>query len=362
MNEFGRGFSSRIVGPSGSGAVGVMILGDAPGRPEDAQGIPFSPAAPAGSVLERAIRRLGMSREQFVLHNVVPSCPPAQYLNKLGEPIVEHSPWEHEAVEWGRSFLEDVIARYRPRAILALGNVATRATTGLAGEKLGVGSLTGFVLPSRYAPTLPCFHPSYLRRGKMSHMGVLMRAIKMAVRVAREGAQAVEPPVEHPPAGYIMTPTEAIALEFEREAREARYIAYDIETPYSTTEDSAEEAEGEHAIKSIQFSASPNSGIFFPWREPFIEISRRILAGDRAKLGWNNWRFDDPVLRANGVVIGGQAHDLMWAWHHNQPDLPRGLQFAAAQQGWPWPWKHLAMASPQFYGIVDVDVLSWMVA
>lgn len=52
----------------------------------------------------------------------------------------------------------------------------------------------------------------------------------------------------------------------------------------------------------------------------------------------------------------------MWAWHHLQPDLPRGLQFAAAQMGWPWPWKHLAVASPAFYGIVDVDVLQWMVS
>ena len=184
---------------------------------------------------------------------------------------------------------------------------------------------------------------------------------RTALRVARTGEQAVEPPVEHPPEGYIMTPTEAQAEEFANESENARFIAYDIETPYSTAEDSAEEAEGAQTIKSIQFSLSPKTGIFFPWREPFLDIARRCLGTTRPKLSWNGWRFDDPIIRANGISINGESHDLMWSWHHLQPDLPRGLQFVAAQCGWPFAWKHLAVANPQFYGIVDVDVLQFLV-
>jgi uracil-DNA glycosylase family 4 len=330
------------------------MLGEAPGESEDEQGQPFWPGAPAGSVLERAIRRMGMSREQFVLANTVPYRPPKNFL--------EGAKYEHEAVEGCRPLLEETLERFRPGCVLTLGNVATRTMTGLAGDKLGVGSLTGFVMPSRYdIPVVPCFHPSYLRRGKMSHFGVLLRAIRLAITVAREKRQPVIPPVDAPPPGYILYPTEEVANVFAEQCIGARYIAYDIETPYSTTEDSAEEAEGEQVIKSCQFSVAKESGIFLPWRSPFIDIARRILGSGVAKLGWNVWRFDNPILESQGCAIGGEVHDLMWAWHHLQPDLPRGLQFAAAQSGWPWPWKHLSDSNPQFYGIVDVDVLHYLV-
>ena len=352
--SFGHGFSSHIVEPYGTGALQVAVVGEAPGQEEDDNGQPFWPGAQAGSVLERAIRRSGYYREQFVIANVVPSRPPNNHL--------EGARYEAEAIEWGRPQLDETIRRFRPRVILALGNVATRALTGLVGPKLGVSSLTGFVLPSRYdgVSVIPCFHPSYLRRGKMSHFGILLRALKLAIAVARANTQPVTPTPDAPPSGYIMYPTEEQANDYVNQASSAEWLAYDIETPYSTAEDSAEEADGAHTIKSIQFSSARGTGIFFPWREPYISPARRLLSSSVAKLGWNNWRFDDPVLRANSCHIDGESHDLMWAWHHLQPDLPRGLQFAAAQMGWPWPWKHLAMAKEQFYGIVDCDALQYL--
>lgn len=338
--------------PEGSGANGVLLLGEAMGEQEVDDSLPFRPHAPAGSVLERGIRRLGMNRESFVVWNVVPVRPPNNWL--------EGAPWEHDAVEWGRPMLETVIDRFKPRAIVALGSVATRAVTGLAGDKLGISQLTGFILPTRYnIPCIPTFHPSYLRRGKMSHLGVMMNVIRKAVIVARDRIQAINPPVDAPPPGYLLYPTRDTAYNFLEQARSAQRIAYDIETPYSTAEEEAEEHAGN--ILSIQFSLAPKTGIFLPWRSPFIDVAREVLALQIPKLSWNGWRFDDPTLRAEGLSINSDNHDLMWAWHHLNPDIPRGLQFAAAQLGWPWPWKHLDRANPQFYGIVDVDVLQWMV-
>jgi hypothetical protein len=197
-----------------------------------------------------------------------------------------------------------------------------------------------------------------------------MRCLRLALLVARERRQPCIPDYEHPPAGYITMPSEAQAEEFAREAEQHEgYLAYDIETMFSTNEEDAEERPD--AIRSIQFSLRPNSGIYLPWRDPFSSLAKRILRTRVPKIGWNNWRFDDPLLRNNGCVLEGQILDLMWAWHHSQPDLPRGLQFACAMQGpsiytpshsWHWPWKHLDAASPAFYGIVDVDVLQWLVS
>jgi hypothetical protein len=114
---------------------------------------------------------------------------------------------------------------------------------------------------------------------------------------------------------------------------------------------------------------STQTQIFMPWREPFISIAKRALRLGGRKIGWNNYRFDDPILRTAGCEINGEIHDGMWLWHHSQPDLPRGLQFSAAHQGpaitqpthsWKFPWKHLSGAYEQFYGIVDCDVIQFM--
>lgn len=351
--------------PEGLCTGGVLILGEALGEDEVADGCkPFRPHAQAGSVLERAIRRIACTRDMFVLYNAVPTHPPKNY---IAQEI------EREAIAWGHPYVRDVVRKYRPRCILALGNTAIHASTGLAGRHLGVSHLCGYLLPSidlEEVPVVPCFHPSYLRRGKMSHFGVLMRCLRLALLVAREGRKPHQFDWEHPPAGYIVRPTEEEANEFAREAeRHSAYVAYDIETMYSTDEEDAEERPD--AIRSIQFSLRPASGIYMPWRARYIDAAKRVLASNRDKINWNGWRFDDPLLKQNGCVIGGRVIDLMWAWHHYQPDLPRGLQFACAMQGpniyspthsWPAPWKHLDAAAPAFYGIMDTDCLQWLVS
>jgi uracil-DNA glycosylase family 4 len=334
-----------ILHPEGTGSLGVLILGDHMTAEDVKDGLPFRPASAAGSVLERAIRRGGFYRDQFILWNVIPTSPANDW-------------FPPESVEWGRPYLEEIISKYKPKAILALGDVATSAVTGLAGPKLGVNYLTGFVLPSHYGiPVVPCFHPADLRKGKMTRLGVLIRSLKLAV----EAASGKEAPftADESPAKYKMHPTEEEAGEFFYAAKHcAEYLAYDIETPMSDDEDEAEEHEGD--IISIQFSAAEGTGIYLPWRKPFIEISKAILSLPTPKLSWNGWKFDEPRLARHGVKVEGENHDLQWAWHHLQPDLPRKLQFAAAQMGWRFPWKHLGRANPQFYGIVDVDVLQWL--
>ena len=360
--------NARGVGKSeGTGANGVLILGESLGSDEvEDGGLPYRPHAQAGSVLERAITRIGTRREQYVVFNAVPTQPPG---NKIAG-----TKWESAAIEWGREYVEEIIDRYKPRCILATGAIPIRAASGLCGDKLSVSHLAGYVVPGVkdwYPPVVCTFHPSYLRRGAMSHMSVLMRTLRLAIDVARTGRKAILPPTDNPPAGYILHPTEEQARECLYQVQhqpEKGWLAYDIETHYSTDEEDAEEHAGD--IKSIQFSLTPETGIFMPWREPYIQIAKQALSSNGRKINWNGWRFDDPTLRVNGCEINGQIIDLMWAWHHWQPDLPRKLQFAAAMQGpriatpshsWGYPWKHIDRVNPPFYGIVDVDVLQWIV-
>jgi uracil-DNA glycosylase family 4 len=365
--------------PEGTSALRVLILGDCCDESDAYAGKAFAEYGRAGSLLERAIRRCGYDRQQFVLHNVVPTQPPN---NKL-----EGAPYEHVAVEWGRPTLERVIHDYAPSAILALGGVALRATTGMCGEYRSVSHLQNWVLPSRWpgVAVVPALHPAFIRSGHLPFFSVLMHDLKLSIAVASTadgGASKFFSPVlwrdtiwrqsesscnlDRPaiPAGYICYPNEGAALDFlhDLEGCPERLVAFDIETPRSASVGETDSDElAETQILSIQFSHSPGTGIFFPWREPYIEVAKAILALKNPKVGANSWRFDAPMLAAHGCRLNGASHDVRWAFGALQPDLKAGLQFIASfycagRPGW-GPWKHQHGAMPEWYGIKDVDAV-----
>lgn len=377
-----RGFSQ----PEGTGALRVLILGEALGDAEVIDGLPFRPYAPAGSLLERAIARAGFSREQFVLWNVVPVQPPRNHL--------EGAAYEAAAIAWGEQYLRKVMDDYQPGVILALGNIPLRTTTGMCGEYRTISALQNWVVPAlaRWGgvPVIPSLHPAFLRRGALPLFSVLVHNIRLAAAVAStpvHQVSAFHSPVlwrdfiwhgqaspcgfAHPsvPAGYICYPTESTAFDYLRSVEEhpGCLIAYDIETPRSGEASETESDElVDTEILSVQFSIEPGTGIFLPWREGYREVAKAILALPNPKAGANNWRFDDPMLEAHGCRLNGVRHDLRWTFQHLQPDLRAGLQFIASfycagKPGWA-PWKHQHDVMPQFYGIRDVDAVQEILA
>lgn len=366
--------SEGFAAPEGTCANGVLILGEALGEAEAHDSLPFRPYAQSGAVLQRALNKCGFRREQFLIHNVVPVRPPNNWL--------EGAPWEHKAVAWGTDKLREVIHEYKPRCVLALGNIPTRAATALVGDHLSVSYIRGYVLPGVLVgvPVVASFHPAFLRRGAMGLLSVLMHDIKLAVAVANTEMGATTKffspvvwrdfeytarPIPDPmnpivPAGYVTHATEADAWAFYNEARAnpERLIAYDIETPRSTqaTEDESDEL-ADTVILSIQFSIRRGTGIFMPWRDPFTTIATRILSLPNPKGGANTWRFDDPLLAAHNAPVAGKRHDVRWMWHHLQPDLKGSLQFISSFYGMSAPWKNLHQSHSGYYGIADVDAV-----
>lgn len=124
-----------------------MIVGEAPGREEVSAGRPF--VGRSGRLLETALRSLGVAREEVYITNVVKDLP-------LDSEDKIRRPYPEEVEDW-RTFLEREIANTAPAAVLALGETAAHALTGLKGT-IPWGSRIGNVYVA--------WHPAYvLRRG-----------------------------------------------------------------------------------------------------------------------------------------------------------------------------------------------------
>jgi uracil-DNA glycosylase family 4 len=337
----------------GHGTNGVTCIGEALGATEDAEGLPFRPTAQAGSLLERAFKRLGYSRDQFRINNLVRCRPPHDHL--------AGAPYEDEVIHHCRPFLDEELSTFKPRCIVALGGTAARELTGLAGTKQGVSYIRGYpipcILPSALGvPVIPTFHPSFLRQGKPQYFGVLCHDLQRAVQIARAGVP------DKLPRAYQTRPSidEALAFRNRCALELSRLLTYDIETPSSAEMDEDERDEDRSIeIVQIQFSLAIGEGIVLPIAgapTEYMDIAKEIMAMEHRKAGHYNHLFDDPRLKARGFNFGGPFPiDTYEMWHHLQPDLPANLQFVGSFEGMDEPWKHLFGSDLPWYGACDVD-------
>jgi uracil-DNA glycosylase family 4 len=363
----------------GTGSSGVLLCGEASGEMEARENLPFRPYAPAGAILERVLRRMGVDRQQFSVTNVCRCRPRNNWL--------DGNPREYAALSHCRPNLDTAISDRKPRCIVALGGIATRELTGMAGDAQGVGHLCGYALPYRMRihhddspltklviptniPVVPAFHPSFIRRGKASHTGVLARNIQRALNIAkgtdRDWRWNINPQesIDALALGYATSPSVADALAYSERvlSNPQLVLSYDLETSESASlDEDAREGFADTDIRLVQFAAEGLGAIAIPWEHSFLPAITALLRSPNQKCGHNVWLFDNKVLRAAGQRDGrdyeprGVIHDTLALFHHWQPDLPAHLQFAASFVQFPFPWKHLASSAIAFYGCCDVD-------
>ncbi|OJZ17310.1 MAG: uracil-DNA glycosylase [Thiobacillus sp. 65-29] len=125
-----------------------LIVGEAPGADEDAQGEPF--VGQAGKLLDAMLAAIGLARGANVyIANVLKSRPPGNRQPEADE-IAACLP-----------YLLNQIALIRPKIILALGRVA--AQTLLETDET-IARLRGRVHAFRGIPLIVTYHPAYLLR------------------------------------------------------------------------------------------------------------------------------------------------------------------------------------------------------
>ncbi|MFX0132478.1 MAG: DNA polymerase [Candidatus Hodarchaeota archaeon] len=180
--------------PSGEGLKKIMIVGEAPGKTEDEEGIPF--IGKSGKLLSEILEDLGINfRKDCIITNVVCCRPPNN---------IDPSPVE---IENCKVRLLNLIQKYKPRLIFAVGLIAIKGliTYKITGRIKGTKANEYFF---KAIPDLewdcwiyPIFHPAYILRNNervdlkkiwIDHIKKALNYLNESLPVIKENIKIIE--------------------------------------------------------------------------------------------------------------------------------------------------------------------------
>ncbi|WP_321371897.1 uracil-DNA glycosylase [uncultured Desulfuromusa sp.] len=137
----------NIVFGAGNPQARLVLVGEAPGREEDQQGIPF--VGEAGKLLDKILLAMNLSREEVYICNVL-KCRPPGNRDPQADEIAACEP-----------FLKQQLALIQPELIITLGRFAAQE---LLKTTAPISKLRGKWHEYEGIPLMPTFHPAYLLR------------------------------------------------------------------------------------------------------------------------------------------------------------------------------------------------------
>lgn len=139
---------NKIVFGSGNPNAEVLFIGEAPGRDEDIQGLPF--VGRSGKLLLDIVQKgMELGRNDVYIANIL-KCRPPQNRNPKSNEKTNCTP-----------ILNLQLEIIKPKVIITLGMPASQYITG---KKLPMGELRGKFHDYNGIPVMPTYHPSYLLR------------------------------------------------------------------------------------------------------------------------------------------------------------------------------------------------------
>jgi len=146
-----RSTATRLVFSDGNPQARIMFVGEAPGREEDLEGLPF--VGRSGKLLDRMIAAIGLDRGSAYIANVIPWRPPG---NRTPTP---------QETQICLPFIQRQIELVNPDVLVTLGNPSTQT---LLSTREGIMKTRGRWLDydtgTRVIRALATFHPAYLLR------------------------------------------------------------------------------------------------------------------------------------------------------------------------------------------------------
>jgi len=146
--------ATQLVFADGNPNSRVMFVGEAPGRDEDIEGLPF--VGRSGKLLDRMLAAIGLDRSSVYIANIVPWRPPG---NRTPTP-------QESAI--CMPFILRQIELADPDILVCLGGPSAQT---LLGVKDGITKIRGrwftFNAGARDIRALPTFHPAFLLRSPL---------------------------------------------------------------------------------------------------------------------------------------------------------------------------------------------------
>jgi DNA polymerase len=215
--------SDHYVPGCGSVTPQLMIVGEAPGKYEDEQGIPF--VGPSGKMLDEYLFKAGIRRSDCYITNVVKYRPPLNDLKKLHLIGVD--------VEQSiRELWDDEINKLHPNCILAVGDLALQAICDVS----GILNYRGSILTARDGVTkcVPTIHPAALfshSDGEDSRGGLDWTYTKLIeADIIRAGEESLTKSIILPERTLSVCHNSLEAFRFFREYENLDKAAVDIES------------------------------------------------------------------------------------------------------------------------------------
>jgi len=167
--------ATRLVFADGNPKARVMFVGEAPGRDEDIEGLPF--VGRSGKLLDRMLAAIGLDRTSVYIANIVPWRPPG---NRTPTP-------QESAI--CLPFILRQIELADPDILVCLGGPSAQTLLGI---KDGITKTRGrwfsFNAGKREIRAMPTFHPAFLLRSPLQKRFAWRDFLAIKKALASQGA------------------------------------------------------------------------------------------------------------------------------------------------------------------------------
>jgi len=308
---------SKYVGGFGCSAAKLMLVGEAPGKQEEEQGLPFVGAA--GDLVDSCLRVAGVTRDDVYITNVVKVRPPNNEIKRLSE--IGYNIEDFIPQLW------DEVATINPNCILALGSTALTALCGLS----GIQNYRGSILPNIHSglpKVVPTIHPAALlhETKEMKNWKVLQYIKFDFIRAARE---SLSRELHTPQRSLVIARNSLDVIRFLERHSTQFGCALDVET-FKTLPVCIGLALDEYEAISIplfnHLTAENPEGIplhdnLYIWR-----LVAEFIGDTKIEIVAQNAKFDERICEDSGLKFE-TWFDTMLAWHTLYPEMPKKLAF-----------------------------------
>jgi len=149
-----RATAKQLVFADGNPQARLMLVGEAPGREEDLEGLPF--VGRSGKLLDLMLAAIGIDRGSAYIANIIPWRPPGN-----------RTPTPQES-QICLPFIQRQIELANPDVLVCLGGPSSQTLLGLKeGIKRTRGRWLAFHTGTREIRAMATFHPAYLLRSPL---------------------------------------------------------------------------------------------------------------------------------------------------------------------------------------------------